>query len=79
VGVSPKHFLRTVRLRAALSLQLDSLAEAAARAGYADQAHLCRESRELAGMTAGALRSELRGEMSDSSKPSTTGSLKLEP
>jgi transcriptional regulator GlxA family with amidase domain len=59
VGVSPKHFFRTLRLRTALALAPASIAEAAAGAGYADQAHLCREARELAGMSALSLRNEL--------------------
>jgi AraC-like DNA-binding protein len=54
VGYGPKTFQRIARFqRAVEQLQRDGgeLARAAASAGYADQAHLTRESRRLAGLT----------------------------
>jgi len=54
VGYGPKHFGRVLRFRAFLSLVEDHgypLAQAAAEAGYADQAHLTRECNDLAGLT----------------------------
>lgn len=52
VGVSPRTLSRIVRFRRAVRM-IDgpegSLARVAARAGYADQAHLAREFRRLAG------------------------------
>ena len=61
VGIPPKTFARVMRLqRAAGQLAKgSSLAETATRAGYADQAHFTRESRELAGITPGGLAREL--------------------
>jgi AraC-like DNA-binding protein len=53
VGYGPKTLDRVLRFQRALRLAPDihSLAALAARAGYADQAHLTRESRRLAGTT----------------------------
>ena len=53
VGYGPKTLERVLRFQRALRLagQTASLALLAARAGYADQAHLSRESRRLAGTT----------------------------
>jgi AraC-like DNA-binding protein len=54
VGYGPKVFQRVARFqRAARRLRSDGagLAGAAAWAGYADQAHLTRESRRLSGLT----------------------------
>ncbi|MGC4091099.1 MAG: helix-turn-helix transcriptional regulator [Polyangiaceae bacterium] len=73
VGVGPKRFARIARLQRTLSLSGSlSQADLAAHAGYADEPHLLREFRELAGVTPSALRAErapLLGPMSDSSKP----------
>jgi AraC-like DNA-binding protein len=57
VGYGPKTFARVIRFRAALGLVRGgaALAEAALAAGYADQAHMTREMRALAGATPGAL------------------------
>jgi len=57
VGCGPKQLQRILRLQRALQLARAhrSLAGLAATAGYADQAHLCREARELAGLPASAL------------------------
>ncbi|AXL91679.1 AraC family transcriptional regulator [Streptomyces sp. CB09001] len=59
-GYGPKTLARVLRLQRALALARDGtpLAETAARTGYADQAHLARDVRELAGATPGEL---LRG------------------
>ncbi|MGH8792332.1 MAG: helix-turn-helix domain-containing protein [Stackebrandtia sp.] len=62
VGYGPAVFLRVVRLRRVRQLALDNpqagLAELAFDAGYADQAHMSREIKNLTGMTARVL---LRG------------------
>ena len=57
VGYGPKTFARIVRFRAALGLVRGGfpLASAALAAGYADQAHMTREMRSLAGRSPGAL------------------------
>ncbi len=51
-GYGPKTLARVLRLQRALTLARDGvpLAETAVRAGFADQAHLARDVRELAGM-----------------------------
>jgi transcriptional regulator GlxA family with amidase domain len=56
-GYGPKTLARVLRLQRALSLARDGLpaAEVAAVTGYADQAHLAREVRELAGAPLGSL------------------------
>ncbi|MGW2374379.1 helix-turn-helix domain-containing protein [Kitasatospora sp. NPDC001683] len=56
-GYGPKTLARILRLQRALGLARSGvpLAETAARTGYADQAHLAREVRELAGTRATAL------------------------
>lgn len=56
-GYGPKTLARILRLRRALALARSGLpyAETAIRAGYADQPHLAREIRELAGMPLGEL------------------------
>ena len=52
-GLSPKRYATILRMRQAIELvkQGASLASAAADAGYADQAHLNRDTRRLAGAT----------------------------
>jgi len=55
VGYGPKTLQRVLRFRAFLAAE-GSLAEAAAACGYADQAHLNRECRDLAGQTPAELR-----------------------
>jgi methylphosphotriester-DNA--protein-cysteine methyltransferase len=57
VGYGPRTYARVERFRAVLPrLQAgEPLARAAASAGYADQAHMTREVRALAGRTPGAL------------------------
>ncbi|MGC9380627.1 helix-turn-helix domain-containing protein [Streptomyces sp. MH13] len=56
-GYGPKTLARVLRLQRALALARAGtpLAETAARAGYADQAHLTRDVRELAGVAPGEL------------------------
>ncbi|WP_327725223.1 helix-turn-helix domain-containing protein [Streptomyces europaeiscabiei] len=56
-GYGPKTLGRVLRLQRALALARDGMpfAETAARTGYADQAHLARDVRELAGLPLGAL------------------------
>jgi AraC-like DNA-binding protein len=56
-GYGPKTLARILRLRRALALARDGVpfADTAARAGYADQAHLARDVRELAGLPLGEL------------------------
>ncbi len=55
VGLAPKRYLRIVRFQQALHAIRGggtvSLAAHAAQAGYSDQAHLCRDFLELAGVT----------------------------
>ncbi|SFO91006.1 Helix-turn-helix domain-containing protein [Mesorhizobium sp. NFR06] len=54
IGIGPKTLSRIVRFNRALSLskrQGDDWAGIAADCGYADQAHLVREFRQLAGET----------------------------
>ncbi|WP_415948989.1 helix-turn-helix domain-containing protein [Streptomyces sp. KLOTTS4A1] len=56
-GYGPKNLARILRLQRALSLARSGLPAAgtAAAAGFADQAHLSRDVRDLAGMPLGAL------------------------
>ncbi|MEV4449579.1 MULTISPECIES: helix-turn-helix transcriptional regulator [Streptomyces] len=56
-GYGPKTLARVLRLQRALALARAGVpfAETAARSGFADQAHLAREVRELAGMPLGEL------------------------
>ncbi|MGW4734500.1 helix-turn-helix domain-containing protein [Streptomyces shenzhenensis] len=56
-GYGPKTLARVLRLQRALRLARSGvpLAETAIRAGYADQPHLARDVRELAGMPLGRL------------------------
>ncbi len=56
-GYGPKTLARILRLQRALGLarQGHTFADVAARAGYADQAHLARDVRALAGLPLGGL------------------------
>ncbi|QES38888.1 AraC family transcriptional regulator [Streptomyces venezuelae] len=56
-GYGPKTLARVLRLQRALALARDGLAYAdtAAAAGYADQAHLARDVKELTGVPLGTL------------------------
>ncbi len=59
VGYGPKRFARVMRLQYLMRLHThhagETLGWLATRAGYADQAHLARDCRELAGRTPTAL------------------------
>ncbi len=64
LGMAPRTYLRLLRFRAALrDVQQgeDSLADTAAARGYADQAHMAREFRELAGIPPSGARIRARG------------------
>ncbi|MEU2117230.1 helix-turn-helix domain-containing protein [Streptomyces sp. NPDC016459] len=72
-GYGPKTLARVLRLQRALALVLcdTPYAEAALRAGYADQGHLARETRALAGTTLGAYtRGAAVSAKSDTPEPS---------
>jgi len=59
VGLTPKHYCRVRRFSSVLSQLADrqtGLAQIALSAGYADQSHLSREFRELAGIAPSAYR-----------------------
>lgn len=58
VGLAPKAFAKVQRFQRALALlpSSPSLAEAAFAAGYADQAHMCRDFAALAGLSPAAYR-----------------------
>ncbi|GAB7050871.1 AraC family transcriptional regulator [Catenuloplanes indicus JCM 9534] len=62
LGQSPARIARTARFQRAVGMLTRGLppAAVAARAGYADQPHLTRESGALAGLTPGALRAILQ-------------------
>ena len=73
LGLSPKSFLRLVRLhKTALALRTPSpdYAGLAQDCGFADQAHMVREFRELAGKTPAMVSDSLRN-MSVVAEPST--------
>ena len=59
-GYGPRHLSRVLRLERALATR-GPLAEVAHTCGYADQAHLSREVRDLTGTTPSRLRRELAG------------------
>jgi AraC-like DNA-binding protein len=63
-GYGPKTLHRILRFQRFLRMaratdSANGLAGLALEAGYADQAHLCREARELAGMTPGTLLTQV--------------------
>lgn len=59
-GYGPWHLSRVLRLQRALGAR-GTLAEVAHACGYADQAHLSREVRDLTGTTPSRLLRELSG------------------
>lgn len=63
IGVAPKMFSRVMRLQSALAVQAQAQpvrwSELALDAGFYDQAHLIRETRELFGITPSTLRAPL--------------------
>ena len=64
IGVAPRAYLRLLRFQGALETvqeQGSSLADQAAAHGFADQAHMSREFRALAGTTTGGARRAARG------------------
>lgn len=63
VGVPPRRYLRLLRFQSAFAGVPDqtSLAGHAAEQGFADQAHMAREFRALAGVSAKAARRTARG------------------
>ena len=63
VGYSPTRLARVLRLQRALELARSGvdLARVAHECGYADQAHLSREVRDLAGVPPTRLLAELGG------------------
>jgi len=81
VGYGPRTLTRVLRLqrflRAAQTRPGASLARLAADTGYADQAHLARECRDLTGQTPSALRAAGAGAagepVSDAFKPAGAG------
>jgi len=50
-----------------------NLADMAARAGYADQAHMTREVRRMSGLTAGEFVAQVQGGLADSFKTAVDG------
>ena len=52
-----------------------NLADMAARAGYADQAHMTREVRRMSGITAGEFVAQAQGGLADSFKTAVAGHL----
>lgn len=64
VGMPPRSYLRLLRFRQALAdvqTHAETLADAAAAGGYADQAHMAREFRALAGLPPSAARARAKG------------------
>jgi AraC-like DNA-binding protein len=64
LGLAPRVYLRLLRFRAAMQdvqQRADSLADTAAARGYADQAHMARDFRALAGVPPSDARSRARG------------------
>ena len=63
-GFGPKTLDQILRfqrfMRLAQESRRDRLAELAVEAGYADQPHLTRETRRLAGLTPDAIRNQLK-------------------
>lgn len=74
-GVSPKQAARLFRFRHARALSLDGhpLAAVAHRAGYADQAHLTRDWRELAGTPPTTTLRELFPILQDAAEDAAAG------
>jgi AraC-like DNA-binding protein len=71
-GYGPATLRRILRFRRAVALLGEGLpsADVAARAGYADQPHLHREVRDLAGMPLASLRQEFSGANRSTQLPS---------
>ncbi|WP_030762732.1 helix-turn-helix domain-containing protein [Streptomyces griseus] len=75
-GYGPKTLARVLRLQRALALLRAGVppVRAAARAGYADQAHLTRDTRALAGTTPGAYARVSTDTSAKSETPPPSGS-----
>jgi hypothetical protein len=73
VGYGPKTLERILRFQRFLMLGGDDLARRALDAGYADQAHLTRESTRLAGLPPAALLAEGAGAAGERSVSFKTG------
>ena len=60
IGIPPAEYVQLRRFDRALPLlqRAETLTEVAHRAGYYDQAHFCRDFKELSGMTPGDYRSQ---------------------
>lgn len=64
LGMAPRAYLRLLRFRTAMQAVqqgADSLADTAAARGYADQAHMARDFRSLAGVPPSDARARARG------------------
>jgi AraC-like DNA-binding protein len=63
VGLAPRHYLRLLRFQKAFERvpEAASLADHAAAQGFADQAHMARDFREMAGVAAKQARRTARG------------------
>jgi transcriptional regulator GlxA family with amidase domain len=63
VGLPPRHYLRLLRFHKAFAQvpEQPSLAAHAAAQGYADQAHMARDFRALAGVPATEARKSAKG------------------
>lgn len=63
VGVTPRHYLRLLRFQKAFEQMpaATNLADHAAAQGFADQAHMARDFREMAGVPATKARRAARG------------------
>jgi AraC-like DNA-binding protein len=63
VGIPPRHYLRLMRFQKAFEQMPEaaSLADHAAAQGFADQAHMARDFREMAGVPASKARRSARG------------------
>lgn len=63
VGLAPRHYLRLIRFQKAFEelANANLLADHAAKHGFADQAHMAREFRQLAGNTAKHSRNRTQG------------------
>ena len=78
-GYGFKTLDRILRLQRFIKLSAHSsscsLAEIAARSGYADQAHMTREVRRMTGITAGEFVAHAQGGLADSFKTAVVGHL----
>lgn len=63
IGVTPRHYIKTARFKAAIGMMadrsFDKLSDIAYRLNYFDQAHFIRQVKDLSGLTPGLLQSRL--------------------